>query len=248
MTDAPKPFKSKVETYEFGGKVVTLTSLPPDQRRHGGVAMRSKWKIEIDGVLRAYAFFPNGYGGKWRVYSLMAHGYYGHPERAVRPWEHDETGYNEGWEGLMAELKPVGVISVYPEHSSKAGEPISLNSDGSIRQSSRNEWEGRPAIAAGIVHVPFTDLPTKDVVLTEYENEAERIVERKRRDAEREAQYAREREEAAEAARVAAEKAEAERKETLEGLTSIRQSWGTHLSNFEQSALAAAIEKFGGTA
>lgn len=239
----PKP-KRKVERYTFGDDVVELRQVDPDRREAPpdshmfGPAQRSKWEIYINDVHRGFAFYPLGVGNDWVVTTLEPKDIYQYSfldKAPVRCWK-GPTGPLGGWNetggmwdgllGLLRRVKPLRDVEMGYE-------------DESVR------WKDRPMIAEG-----FLKCFKQGIVLSPEQIEAkiakrkQEIIDRKRKDAEDTARYARERAEAEARRQREAAEAEERRQETLAGLESILETKGGTLSNLEMTALTRAIEAY----
>lgn len=240
-----KPYRTEVD-----GHVVEAIPMEVDQRRayHGAPepAVKSQHEIRIDGEIVGYAIYPTGFArsnGGWKAYSLRPAKCEAYTYRST--WDYSEFRFWSEPDGEVIDgVKTWDGWGPGRCQHLKALKPLRDAEHGWEHDDHR--WSGREEIArAFVAFVAEGRAPVGRAGVDAFIEGVRK--ERKRRKEEDEADDARRAVERAEfdAQRARkAQEAEDHRLEIVEGLNSILERFGAQHSNFEQSALAAAIEHF----
>lgn len=254
VADKPvKVKKPKVDTYHVDGLEVTMIQVTPDIE-HGlwedkvSYATRSKYEVRVNGGLVGFVFYPKGVGNPWVLTSLIPNAcdQYSFHSDYVLAWEPpvenpDHPGMYKLYGGVMGLLQPLRPWRRDLEPDKDHGQWA--NTDVTDWWG----WESREQIASFIPRFWLAGrMPGPEGVIKKIaEAKAERIRRAEAARAEAIAEKARD-VQRAENRRLAVEEANRLRRETREGLETIRERFGADMTNFESAALAEALKQFGG--
>lgn len=256
MTQAlPKPRKRKVETYVVDDLTITFSQVDPDlglsYTGEPAPQQRSKWEVRVSDELVGFAFYPTGVGRPWVFTSLEPKGCYeSYSDSFIHAWEppppNPECDNHPIWarySGLLGKLHAVQPWRQDIEPDEDHGE---------WAETEYYDWKGWTSRAHIAGFIPSFKragrLPNAEEAIVRIaaakQARADRVEQAKARAAQEKIDRANR---AAEQQRLDRERVQ-RNKDTLEGLSSIRDRLGASLTNFEAAAIAEAVKRYGGAA